>query len=421
MEELKHVQLIKRNAESIVKDTLNDTPVTVIQGARQVGKSTLAAMVSRDMNSMSVTLDSVTTHAAAKENPYEFVSQYSEGLLIIDEIQKCPELLGAIKLSVDENRKPGRYLITGSANILNLRSANESLAGRAETIVVEPFSVGEVRGVKEDFVSALLSEDILAALRKERPLARAEYAGLVESGGYPEAQGRIAKRRNAFFKNYITRVLDHDANELSGLAHLDQMQRIYTLLAGNPSQIYVRANVSRLVGIPESSMNGYIRLLEDLCLIHTLPAWGKNYSKRAINKPKIIMPDTGIVCSLHGMTGGFLADIESGNALGPLLEAFVISEINKQRTWSESDYTLFHYRDCDKKEVDLVLELTGGKIIAIEIKAASSFSTKDFAGLKVLREILGARFHCGIVLYTGTQALPFGDRLFAAPISSIWQ
>jgi len=133
------------------------------------------------------------------------------------------------------------------------------------------------------------------------------------------------------------------------------------------------------------------------------------------------MPDTGIVCSLHGMTGGFLADIERGNELGPLLEAFVISEIHKQRTWSELDYTLFHYRDCDKKEVDLVLELSGGRIIAIEIKAASSFSAKDFAGLKVLREILGTRFHCGIVLYTGTQALPFGDRLFAAPISSIWQ
>ena len=415
------MQLLKRNLESIVKDTLNDTPVTVIQGARQVGKSTLAAMISRDMNSISVTLDSDITRAAAKENPYEFVSQYNEGLLIIDEIQKCPELLGAIKMSVDENRKPGRFMITGSANILNLRNANESLAGRAETIVVEPFSVGEMRGVKEDFVSALINDDILTVLRKEEPLTRAEYARFIENGGYPEAQGRISKRRSAFFKNYIARVLDHDAIELSGLAHLDQMQKIFILLAGNPSQIYVRSNVSRLVGIPESSMNGYIRLLEDLCLIRTLPAWGKNYSRRAINKPKIIISDTGIVCSLHGITGGFLANIESGNVLGPLLEAFVISEINKQRTWSELDFTSFYYRDCDKKEVDLVLELADGKIIAIEIKASSSFSTKDFAGLKMLREILGVRFHCGILLHTGTQALPFGERLFATPISSIWQ
>ena len=415
------MQLIKRNVESVVRDTLKDTPVTIIQGARQVGKSTLAAMVSKDTNNMSVTLDSNTTHAAAKENPYEFVSQYSEGLLIIDEIQKCPELLSAIKLSVDANRKPGRFLITGSANILNLKNANESLAGRAETIVVEPFSVGEVKGIKEDFVSALLSEDIITVIRKGTPLTRADYAKLIECGGYPEAQGRIIKRRNAFFKNYISRVLDHDANELSGLTHLDQMQKIFILLSGNPSQIYVKANVSRLVGIPESSMNGYIRLLEDLCLIHTITAWGKNYSRRAINKPKIIMPDTGIVCSLHGMTGGFLADIENGNVLGPLLEAFVISEIYKQQTWSEIDYTLFHYRDSDKREVDLVLEMAGGRTIAFEIKAASSFSAKDFAGLKVLREILGERFHCGILLYTGTQALPFGDRLFAAPISSIWQ
>jgi hypothetical protein len=378
-------------------------------------------MVSKDLSCKSVTLDSDTTLFAARENPYEFVSQYKEGLLIIDEIQRCPDLLSAIKLSVDNDRRPGRFLITGSANILNLRGANESLAGRAETIVLEPFSVGEIRGVKEDFVSMLLHGNILDYLHKAKALARAEYTELVESGGYPDAQGRISRRRKAYFKNYLSRVLDHDANELSGLLHIDRLQKIYAMLAGNPSQVYVRANVSRLVGIPESSMNGYIRLLDDLCLIHTFPAWGKNYSKRAINRPKIIMSDTGLVCSLQGMTGGFLADIENGNELGPLLEAFVIAELNKQQSWSETGYTLLHYRDCDNKEVDLVLELEGGQVIAIEIKASSSFARKDFTGLKALRDLLGSRFHCGIVLYTGTEVQPFGERLYAAPISSIWE
>lgn len=415
------LQLIRRNVEPIVRDTLRDTPVAVIQGARQTGKSTLAAMVSKDLNCRSVTLDSETTLAAAKENPYEFVSQYREGLLIIDEVQKCPELLNAIKLSVDEDRKPGRFLITGSANILHLKGANESLAGRAETIVLEPFSVGEITGIKEDFVSILLHEDKLRIMQESNPLTRAGYAGLIEKGGYPDAQRRIQKRRKAYFKNYLSRVLDHDADELSGLAHLDRLQKIYALLAGNPSQVYIRANVSRLIGIPESSMNGYIRLLEDLCLLHTLPAWGRNYSKRAINRPKTVLSDTGLVCSLHGITSSFLADIENGNELGPLLETFVITEVNKQQSWSDSDYTLFHYRDCDNKEVDLVLELDSGKIIAIEVKAASSFSRNDFAGLKTLRNMLGKRFHCGVVLYTGTEVQPFGDRLFAAPISSIWQ
>jgi hypothetical protein len=418
---MSNLKLINRNVNSIVKDTLSDTPVTVIQGARQVGKSTLAAMVSEELNSLSVTLDSPATLSAAKENPYEFVLQHRDGLLIIDEVQRFPELLSTIKMSVDTDKKPGRFLITGSANILNLRGANESLAGRAATIILEPLSVGEIRGIKEDFVSMLLSGDILTGLRKAIPYTRAEYTNLIECGGYPDVQTKAAKRRRVYFKNYLSRVLDHDADELFGLAHIDRLSKIYALLAGNPSQIYNRANLSRTVGIPESSISGYIRLIEDLCLLQTLPAWGKNYTHRAIGRPKIVLSDTGLVCSLNNITSDFLADIENGNELGPILEAFVIAEIKKQQTWSDSGYSMYHFRDRDNKEVDIVLELDGGKIIAIEIKAASSFSQKDFAGLKTLRGLLGNRFHCGIVLHTGSEVHPFGEKLYAAPISSIWQ
>jgi len=414
------MDFIKRNIEHIIKYTLSDTPVTVIQGARQVGKSTLAAMISKDFKCRSVTLDLNTTLNAAKENPYEFVSQYKDDLFIIDEIQRCPELITAIKLAVDNDRRPGRFLITGSANILNLRGANESLAGRAETIVLMPFSNGELIGIKEDFVSLLTGDSILDKLYETTSLTRAQYAGLVEKGGYPEVQSRTAKRKKAYFKNYISRVLDHDAVELSGLAHLDRLNKLFTLLAGNPSQIYIRSNVSRLMGIPESSMNGYIRLLEDLCLLNSIPAWGKNYSKRAINRPKIVLSDTGLISSLNGLSSDFLSNIENGNEFGPLLETFTIAEILKQQTWSETDYKVFHYRDSDNKEADLVLELDNGKIIAIEIKAASSFSRSDFSGLKTLRDMLGNRFHCGVLLYTGTEILPFGDKLYVSPISSIW-
>jgi len=412
---------VKRSLEPVVRDTLSDTPVTIIQGARQVGKSTLAEMASRDINHLSITLDSDDMLKAAKENTYEFVSQFREGLLIIDEIQRCPELLPAIKMSVDKNRKPGRFLLTGSANILTLRNANESLAGRAETITLHPFSVGEKRGVAEDFATNILTDDILPYLRKAQPLTRADYANLIIDGGYPDAQSRTGKRKKAYFSNYISRVLDHDATELSGLAHIDRLQQLYMLLAGNPSQIYIKANMSKLIGIAESSMNGYVRLLHDLCLISKLPAWGNNYSRRAVKKSKIILSDTGIVSSLIGINHEFLADIRNGNVLGPLIEAFVINEFVKQQTWSNADYTLFHYRDSDMKEVDLVLEFIDGKVIAIEIKAASSVSNNDFSGLKTLRNLLDNRFHCGLLLYTGTEVQPFGDRLFVAPISSIWQ
>ncbi|MCL2253913.1 MAG: ATP-binding protein [Lachnospiraceae bacterium] len=414
-------KMINRNIETLVNDTLNDTPVTVIQGARQVGKSTLALMVSKHRKCMHVTLDSDIALTAAKENPYEFVSQFPEGLLIIDEIQRCPDLLKAIKLSVDENRKPGRFLITGSANILNLRKSNESLAGRAESIILQPFSVGEKNGIKESFITTLMQENMLSSFRDMAAYSRMQYSELIESGGYPEAQNRTDKRRKAYFKNYITRVLDHDANELSGLAHLELLKKLYIMLAGNPSQIYVRANVSRIMAIPESSMNGYMRLLEDLCLLHFLPAWGKNYSKRALSRPKIVLSDTGLVCSLHNITGSFLAKIENGNQLGSLLETLVISEIIKQRSWSETDYTLYHYRDSDNKEVDLIIELDNGKLVALEIKAASSFSQKDLSGLKLLKELLGNRFLCGLLLYTGKDVTPLGERLYAVPISTIWQ
>jgi len=414
-------KLIKRNVESIVLETLQDTPVTIIQGARQVGKSTLAKMVATGIRHKSVTMDSDEILAAASENPFEFVSQFTEGTLIIDEVQKCPVLLNAIKQSVDMDRRPGRFLLTGSADIHNVKGAKESLAGRAETVLLEPFSVGEKMKIKEDFITSLAGGDILSRFNGIKPASRAKYAELIAEGGYPEANKREGKRRSAYFRNYLTRVLDHDAEEMSGLAHLERLSKLYNVLAGETSKIFIKANASRLVGIPESSISGYILLLENLCLLNMLPSWGNNYSRRAISKPKITIPDTGLVCAVNGINSDFIGRIENGNQLGPLLETFVINEIGKQRTWSATDYSIFHYRDRDNKEVDLVVELTNGQIITIEVKAASSFSQKDFAGMKMIRDKVGTRFLCGIVLYTGNEVQPFGDRLFVAPISAIWQ
>ena len=412
---------VLRNIESTLIETLADTPVTVLQGARQVGKSTLSSMVSGNINSRSLTFDSNLTLQTAKNNPIEFASQYPEGLLIVDEIQKCPEFLSAIKYVVDLNRRPGMFLITGSANILSLRDSNESLAGRAETIILEPFSIGELNGFKEDFVSSLTKGSILNKLQEATPLSREEYSALLVRGGYPDAQKRVGRRLDAFFENYLIRVLDHDANELSGLAHIDRLHTIFKILAANPSQIYVNANFAREVRIPESSMRGYIKLLEDLCLIKVLPAWGKNISKRAQSRPKVIVSDTGVASNLNDYSKDFLAHIENGNALGSIFEAFILAEILKQQTWSDTSFTPYHFRDKDGKEVDLILELRTGEIIAIEVKAASSFTKKDFAGMQLLREMLGGKFLCGILLYTGTEILPIGDKLFCAPASAIWQ
>jgi predicted AAA+ superfamily ATPase len=420
MDHERETKKLKRNAEDVLLATLSDTPAAVIQGARQVGKSTLIDMTASKIDSKTVTLDDATTLDAAKADPHEFVNQYPEGTLAIDELQRCPALLSAIKLSIDENRKPGRFILTGSADLLHVSGANESLAGRAETITLYPFSHGELAGRKEDFVSGILQEGVPQILRRVTPLPREEYAQIVSVGGYPVAYSRDTKRRGAFFQSYLNSVLDHDAAGISGLAHLDKLNELFTVLSGKTSGEIVASGISKMTGIPDSSLHAYLRLLHDLFLIQTLPAWGRNISRRVVSRKKVVLVDTGLASHINRINAEGMADVLMGESFGPLLETYVIDELFKQQTWSDENFSLYHYRDRDRKEVDIVIELFNGRIIALEIKAARSVSRNDFSGLKVLREMVGNRFCCGIVLYTGAEVYSFGEKLFAAPISAVW-
>ncbi|MDR3363356.1 MAG: ATP-binding protein [Clostridiales Family XIII bacterium] len=403
--------------------TLFDTPVAVIQGARQVGKSTLVSLVAEKINCMKITLDDTTMLNAAKTDPLAFVNQYPGGTLAIDEVQLCPELLRAVKLSVDENRRPGRFLLTGSADLLHVAGANESLAGRAETIKLYPFSQGEMEGRKEDFISSILRANLaglLDTLQGAPALTREDYAARVAMGGYPDIVLKDSKRRNAWFRNYIMSVLDHDAADLSGLSHLDKLGVLFSVISGQTSSEFVQRSVAGMTGIPESSLSGYVRLLKDLYLVLELSAWGRNLSRRVVSKKKISLTDSGVASHLNGLSETALADVLRGEAFGAVLESFVVAELFKQQSWSAEDFTLYHYRDRDRKEVDLVVELFDGRIVALEVKAARTVSRSDFAGMKTLRETAGDRFLCGIVLYTGANALPYGNDMFAAPISAVW-
>lgn len=411
---------IKRNIEKNITLALKDTPVILVQGARQVGKSTLVEKIANEIDAVKVTLDNEAALNIAKEVPLDFVEQNENGTLVIDEIQLRPQLLRTIKYSVDRNRRPGRFILTGSADVLHVSGANESLAGRIEKIKLNPFSIGELLGVTDDFITRISKPDYNMYLTNFAVTSREKYIELICAGGYPEAVNRDVNRHKTFFENYLKSVLDHDATTISNLAHLDKLEKVFTILSANTSEEFVQTKVSRITGIPETSMNGYIRLLKDIYLINELPAWGRNLTKRAVSRKKVSISDTAIACYLNNDTKEKLLDLINGDELGSLMETFVVNELFKQQTWSETRFSLNHFRDHNKGEVDIIIELSDGRIIALEVKSASSISRNDLAGIKLIKDKTGDMFHCGLILYTGNEVQFLGKNIYAVPISGIW-
>lgn len=414
-----HGGIWPRHTRELVEETLADTPITVIQGARQVGKSTLAQGVVEGREARVLNLDGTAPYNAAKADPDAFVRQ-TEGLLVIDEVQRVPELVRAMKEAVDEDRRPGRFLITGSANLLEIPGTQESLAGRAETVTLYGLSQGELRGKREDFIDRLLGGDEAALGARSSALKREDYLEVLCAGSYPEPLNRTPRRRNAWFDNYLNRIMTRDVQDLSRLAHLDRLPNLLRLLAANNSGELVKSRIAKDADIPERSLPPYLDLLETLYLIHTVPAWGQNLTKRVAARPKVSLLDTGLAARLNNVTAAAMAPGRVSDVAGGLFEAFVSGELRRQLAWSESQASLFHFRDRDGLEVDLVLESADRHVAGIEMKAAGNVTKGDFKGLTFLRDKLQGRFSMGVVLYTGTWALPFGDRLWALPYSAMW-
>lgn len=412
--------LRQRYARVLVEETLEDTPITVIQGARQVGKTTLVREVVANRRATILSLDAMAVYNAARADPDAFVRQ-SEGLLVIDEVQRVPGLIRAMKDAVEEDRRPGRFLVTGSADLLHVPGTEESLAGRAETVVLYGLSQGELTGHREDFVDHLLAGDDVALRGRAGTLSRADYLEAVCAGSYPEPLGRTGRRRNAWFDNYVKRIVTRDVHDLSSLAHLDRLPDLLRLLAANTSGELVKARIAKDAGIPETSLSGYLDLLETLYLIHVLPAWGDNLTKRVTGRPKVALLDTGLAARLNHVTPSAMAPGSVSDVAGGLLESFVAGELRRQMVWAETPARLFHFRDRDGLEVDIVVESESRRVAGVEMKAAGSVSRGDFRGLTLLRDKLEARFAMGVVLYTGKQPLPFGDRLWALPYSALWE
>ncbi|MEV6299630.1 ATP-binding protein [Actinoplanes sp. NPDC051861] len=408
--------LVPRRVATQVAAALADTRVVLISGARQSGKSTLVRVVAGDRSALRRDLDREQDRAAAQADPTGFVS-FSE-LMCIDEIQRIPDLLLAIKATVDEDPRPGRFLLTGSSRLFGLRGAPDALPGRMETVELWPFSQGEIDGTPDGFIDAAFAEG--PTLRHESTVSRADYAARIVRGGLPEAVSRSdGRRRSRFLDSYVQALIDRDVRELVRIEQAPQLRALVRLLAARSAGLIAAGALESELGLSRPTIARYLRILEEVFLIKRIPGWSRNLGSRVTQAPKLVFVDSGIASQQLSVDTHRL--LRPGEPLGPLLEGFVISELARQATWSEQLVDIFHYRDHNKVEVDVILENRRRQVVAIEVKASSTVRSDDFRGLRRIGERLGDDLIAGIVLYTGTSTLPFGEKMRAVPVSALWQ
>ena len=394
-----------------------DTRVVVLNGARQTGKSTLARIVAADFHDAEFRyLDEAPVRAAAQADPSLFVRH--DGLLVIDEVQRVPDLFLAIKHEVDIDTRPGRFLLTGSARLLGLQEIPDLLPGRAETIELSPFSQGEIDRSPDGFIEALFRFGVKMRVPPS-DLRRDDYLERALRGGYPEAVRRPDPGRRArFFESYLTDLVNRDIRQLTEIERPADMRRLVNLIAASTASTAVPAAMASRLQVPASTVKRYLNLLDLLFITRRIPAWSTNLTTRAVARPKLILSDSGLAAHQTGMS--LRRARQPVAPVGPLIETFVLGELTRQLAFTDQPVRLYHYRDRDHYEVDAVLESASGEVIACEVRAAETVRSEDFRGIQRLARRLGDQLVAGIVLYAGGQPLPFGDRLRAWPISSLW-
>lgn len=403
-----------RHAETRIRLALRDTRVVAITGPRQSGKTTLARRFARQGRSY-VTLDDPATLAAAKSDPVAFIRDLDRA--VIDEVQRAPDVLLAIKRSVDEDKRPGRFLLTGSADFSTIATVRESLAGRIETIPLLPLSRSELlRRKQTQFIDSVFRGAVPQPAEIVRPDGLIQ---MVANGGYPEALARkTERRRQDWHRAYIESIVERDVPEIASLARPNQIPRLLQFAAQFAGNLLNLSEIGRSVGLDHKTTDSYLRVLEQLFLMHRLQPWSTNELSRIVKTPKLHFVDSGLLTAQRGYTVARLRS--ERELLGPLLEGFIFSELLKLSSISEARVSLFHFRDRDQNEVDFVLENAEGQIVGVEVKAAATVTRRDFSGLDRLASIAGKRFVQGIVLYDGERPLSFADNLRATPLASVW-
>lgn len=401
----------------MVRAALADTRVVVLNGARQTGKSTLARLVASAVPGSEMRyLDEAAVRAAASADPTAFVRRSS--LLVIDEVQRVPELILAIKHEVDTDSSPGRFLLTGSARLFALNDIPDLLPGRAETIELWPFSQGEIDRSADEFVDAVFAHGTDLAVPTTH-LNRDDYVERALRGGYPEAVRRVdLGRRARFFESYLSDLVTRDVRQVTAIERPADMRRLLSAVAAAMATTAVPAAFAGRLQLPASTVKRYLDLLELLFVVRRVPAWSTNSTTRAVATPKLVVIDSGLGAHLVGMSPKGARHPSA--PVGPVIENFVLAELARQLSWGEEPVRLYHYRDRDGYEVDAILERASGEVVAVEVKAAETVRSEDFRGIRRIQRRVGDQMVAGVVLYAGAQALPFGERLRALPISALW-
>jgi hypothetical protein len=388
----------------------------MLVGARQVGKSTFVReVIRRGHRAAYVALDDLGVRQLANADPRGFLARFS-GSVVIDEVQLAPDLFSAIKLAVDEDRRPGRFILTGSANVLTLPRVSESLAGRMEVHTLWPLSQGEIEKRRERFVDRVFERELPRIIEKDD--VRADVVRRALLGGYPEVLRRRPSARGSWFRSYVETVIQRTAREISEIEGVAELPRILAALSGRPASILNRAELSRTLGMNAKTLDRYLTILLQIFLLHLLPAWHQNIGKRAAKHPKALLGDTGILGYLSGISAERFA--RDPTLAGSLLENFVALELLKQTGWSEELPSLNHFRTHEGDEVDLVLERRDGGLVGIEVKASPTIESADFRGLRTLLLARPSKVVRGIVLYTGLRTVDHAPGLVALPLSALW-
>ena len=411
---------IDRRVLQIAAERMKESPVLALQGARSVGKSTVLASISKAHGVGIIDLDDSAQTELVSASPADFLT--GPAPVCIDEYQRVPAVLQAIKAELNRHHAPGRFVLTGSTRFESLPRTAQALTGRIQFLDILPFSQGELDNVREDFLELAITEPDRLRKMPTSTTTRLNYAERACRGGLPIAVGMTNRPRARWFDAYVAQALSGDVPELGGIRRLDALPRLFERLAAQTGQLLNVHAAASAIGLEARTADNYTQLLSDLFLVRRLPAWGRTLRSRIAKTPKLHLIDSGLAAHLLRLSPAKLAQLDpaSSTDFGHVLETFAVGELLKQASWNDDVREVAHWRTHDNHEVDVLVETYEGDVIGFEVKARSQTTAKDLSGLRKLRELLGDQFRAGFVLTTGQHSGKLEDRMYTCPIDRLW-